>query len=97
MADILDRAINEMSLKSEINLSEINTEETHISELKKEISNLEDQVKIAEQRVTELKSEQAMITKNTKSLESMKKSDITTDIQKETSTKVHNVKRKQAA
>lgn len=97
MTDIIDRAMNEMLKKSDINVYEINTEETHKSELKEQISNLEAQVLIAEEQITELNSEQAMITKNIKSLELMKNSNVTTDIKNETSVKVHNVKRRKAA
>jgi hypothetical protein len=97
MSDILDRAIDEMNSRSDVISSEKELEESSISDLKEQIFNLEAKVSISEEKVSELNSENAMILKNKKSIERMKNSNIATDLKKETSTKVHNVKRKKAA
>ena len=96
MEDILDRAMDEMNSRLDIIKSEKDAEDSHISESKEQIENFEAKVAVAEEKLAELSSEEAMIKKNTKSLERMKTSNIASELKAETSTKVHNVKRKKA-
>lgn len=85
MVSILDKAIHELTTRSEVIISEIDTEEKHISELKEKIVNLEWQVVVSEKLVSELTDEKTMISKNIKSLDKMKL--IEHAAQKETKTK----------
>jgi len=96
MSDILDRAINELSTKENLNQINIDSENNKIDKLKSEIAELEKNVSVANESVVTLKTEQTMISKNIKSLELMKKTDVTSDITGDTSKKVHNIKRKAA-
>jgi len=96
MEDILDRAMVELDLRSDAILKEIELKEANISDLKEQISTLEAQANIEMEEVSELKNEKSMSEKNRKSIEIMKKSNVTSEIKSKTSTKVHNVKRKQA-
>ena len=96
MEDILSNTINQLTSRSDIISENITSEESVISDLKNQISELEEKVKESESKVSELNSEKSLITKNIKSLEKMKESDIATDLKKETSAKVHNTKRRKA-
>lgn len=97
MEEILSKAIADLEARSETISDEKSRKEENIADLKSQIEDLEIKVKTANDEVAELDSEKAMITKNVKSLERMKKTNDTTDIKVETSRKVHNTKRKQAA
>ena len=97
MVDIIDRAMNDMNYRLNDIKVEKGSEESDITESKEQIANFEAKVTIAEEKLAELASEEAMINKNTKSLERMKASNVATELKAETSTKVHNVKRKKAA
>ena len=82
MVEILDRAMHEMTSRTDVIVSEIVTEEENIKELKKQISDLESHVSISEKKVLDLNKEKTMISKNIKSLDKMKSTDVTTDNQK---------------
>jgi hypothetical protein len=97
MEDILDRTMLQLESRSEIILKDKESEETNISDLKEQIKSLDTQVSISKEKVSKLDEEETMIEKNIKSIERMKKTDITTGVKSNTSTRVHNVKRKQAA
>ncbi len=84
MFDILNKAINEMTSRSDIIANEIETEDKHIWELKEKILNLEWQVMVSEWIVSELKDENNLISKNVKSLEKMKSIESDQPIQKVT-------------
>ena len=97
MVSILDEAMQKLNTRSDLISDERTNEENHISELNKQISDLEAMVADSMEKVASLNSEQAMITKNIKSLEKMKALDVSSEIKSETSTKVHNVKRQKVA
>lgn len=94
MEDILDDAMNKLDSRADSIASEISTEETNESDLKNQITDLEWQVKVVNEKISDLKSEKSLIAKNTKSLEKMKSADVTSELKNDTSNRVHNVKRR---
>jgi len=94
MVDILDDAMNKLNSRSDLIANEINTEETNESSLKDKIIDLEWQVKVVNEKISDLKAEKALILKNTKSLERMKSADVISETKTQTSNRVHNVKRR---
>jgi hypothetical protein len=82
MVEILDRAMTEMTSRTDVILSEILIEEDNIKELKKQITNLEATVTFSEKKVFDLTKEKTMIVKNIKSLEKMKLTEGSTEVQK---------------
>ena len=93
MVDILDDAMNKLNSRADSISNKISNEESNESELKSKISDLEIQVSDVQGIISELKSEKVLISKNTKSLERMKSSDVTTELKNSTSKRIHNVKR----
>lgn len=94
MIDILDDAMVRLNTRADSITSNISAEESNESNLKNQIVDLEEKVKVVNGKISDLKSEKALIVKNTKSLERMKSADVTTDLKHSTSNRVHNVKRR---
>lgn len=98
MEEILEKAIIDLGIRSDTISTNKTKKEGDISNLKTQIEDLELKVNTANEELSKLDSEKEMITKNTKSLERMKTvNTTTTTVKTETSRKVHNTKRKQAA
>lgn len=72
MTDILSEAISKAEKRKLLIESDIDSREKHISDLKKEISDLENNVWLENEEVSKLNSEKQSILKNIKSLEKMK-------------------------
>lgn len=72
MTDILSEAISKAEKRQLLIESDIDSREKHISDLKREISDLENNVWSENEEVSKLNSEKQSILKNIKSLEKMK-------------------------
>jgi len=72
--EILSKAITDLTSRTDIIESQINTKKDHISDLKTQISSLEKEVSSCEWDVDQLNFEESSITKNIKALEKMKTS-----------------------
>jgi hypothetical protein len=76
MEDILSRAMSELDLRSQTIANDKKNEESNIADLEKQIKLLEANVKLANEKVSALDLELAMIAKNEKALEKMKETNV---------------------
>jgi len=90
---ILDETIVKLQSRSDIIAEDKIVEQANITDFKFQIADLESSVASSESIVSDLNKEAAKIRSNIKSLERMKLKDEVTEVQKETSVKVHNTKR----
>lgn len=79
MEDILSRAMSELDLRSQTIVNDKKNEESNIADLEKQIKLLEANVKLANEKVSALDLELAMIAKNEKALEKMKETNVVSE------------------
>lgn len=79
MEDILSRAMSELDLRSQTIANDKKNEESNIADLEKQIKLLEANVKLANEKVSALDLELAMIAKNEKALEKMKETNVVSE------------------